>query len=148
MGVVSFPRPLRCNPVVIMAVAHLQVLQHPQPHLQVNRSLLTLMPTGCQICTKPSLLFPRTRVCSCITVLPEPSPRPPGAAAPNIPGHSNMFNDFSIDHGPEDMKNCLSHRSQQSSEQFRPADAYPQPHARLHNCYRLHYILVCSRFTS
>jgi hypothetical protein len=59
-GVVSFPKPLRCNPMVIMVVAHLQVLQHPQPHLQVNRSLLALMLTGCQIYIKLFLLFPRT----------------------------------------------------------------------------------------
>ncbi|KAG1874382.1 CNH domain-containing protein [Suillus subluteus] len=67
-----------------------------------------------------------------VTVPPKPSPRPPGASAPNIPGLGNMFDDFSIDHSPDDMKNRPSHRPQQSSEHFRPADAYPQPHARLH----------------
>lgn len=67
-----------------------------------------------------------------VAVTPKPPPRPPGASPPNIPGHSNMFDDFSIDHSPDDTKNRPSHRPQQSSEQFRPTDAYLQPHARLH----------------
>jgi hypothetical protein len=67
-----------------------------------------------------------------VTVAPKPSPRPPGASPPNIPGHGNIFDDFSIDHSPDDTKNRPSHRPPQSSEQFRPADAYSQHHARLH----------------
>jgi hypothetical protein len=67
-----------------------------------------------------------------VTAAPKSSPRPPGASPPNIPGHSNIFDDFSIDNGPDDTKNRPGHRHQQSSEQFRPADAYPQHHARLH----------------
>ncbi|KAG0704634.1 hypothetical protein DFH29DRAFT_911319 [Suillus ampliporus] len=66
-------------------------------------------------------------------VAPKPSSRPPGALAPNIPGHSNMYDDFPVDpHGTDDTRNRPSHRPQQSSEQFRPVDAYLQPHARLH----------------
>ncbi|KAG1770109.1 hypothetical protein EDD22DRAFT_993102 [Suillus occidentalis] len=32
-----------------------------------------------------------------VAVAPKPSPRPPGASPTNIPGHSNIFDDFSIE---------------------------------------------------
>lgn len=66
-------------------------------------------------------------------VNPKPSARPPGALAPKIPGHTNMYDDPPLDlHSPDDTRNRPSHRPQQSSEQFRPADSYSQHHARLH----------------
>ncbi|OJA08435.1 hypothetical protein AZE42_06554 [Rhizopogon vesiculosus] len=44
-----------------------------------------------------------------------------------------MYEDSPVDqHSPDVVKNRPSHRLHQSSEQFRPADGYSQPHSRLH----------------